>query len=86
MQHNCLIECRWTVHVVSEPSWGHSSLCVAVTETIMTKAAVTDAVQDVAVKPVSEIRASVQSEANHKDDPVLPSLDEPKLAEDSDLE
>ena len=38
-------------------------MCFAVTETIMTLAAVTDAIQDVAVKPVSEIHVSEQSEA-----------------------
>jgi len=42
--------------VVSQPLWDHSSLCVAVT----------DAVQDVAVKPVSEICASDQSEAGRE--------------------
>lgn len=45
-----IIECRWTVHVVSQPFWDHSSLCVAVTETNKTMAVVTDAVQDVGKK------------------------------------
>ena len=52
----------------------------------MTTAAVSDAVQDVAVKPVSEICVCEQSVAGHKDDPALPSQDEPKLAEDGDVE
>ncbi len=52
--------------MVSQPLWDHSSLCVAVTETIIIMAAVTDAVQDVAVKPVSEICASDQSEAGRE--------------------